>query len=273
MLHILNTMIAMILFFQIASVIAVVVMVAVVGWLFSILLKDSSLADVYWGIYFILIAVVLYFQSPVHNSIQNIDLILIILWGTRLAIHIALRKVNKPEDFRYSNWRNQWGKNFLWKNLLQNYLLQALFAIIISSSTLVIFFNQDSASTIHWWQYIAILIWIKGFIYEFISDHQLTRFMKLRKSNKEVLKSGLWKYSRHPNYFGEIVQWLGLWILTIGLKYYLFAIISPLLISYLIVFVSGIPLLEKRFSNNPDYKEYMRYTPSLIPFFKRKSIL
>lgn len=256
---------------EIAAIIAIVIMIALVGWIFSNILKDSSLADVYWGIYFIFIALGLFFQSSVHNKIQYIALTLTVIWGLRLAGHIALRKVGKPEDFRYQKWRTDWGKKFWWKNLLQNYLFQAFLALIISTSIIVIFYNQTSNVTVHWWQYLAIILWLFGFIFEAVSDHQLTQFLKNRINKESIINQGLWKYSRHPNYFGEITQWWALWILTIGLSYYYIALLSPLLITFLIVYVSGIPMLEKRYQNNKNYIIYKKNTPILIPFFKKRT--
>ncbi len=256
---------------EIAAIVAIVLMIAVVGWIFGNILKDSSLADVYWGIYFIFIALGLFFQSFVHNKLQYIALILIIIWGLRIAGHIALRKVGKPEDYRYQKWRVEWRGKFWWKNLLQNYLFQAFLALIISSSIIVIFYDQISNVTIHWWQYIAIGVWVFGFIFEVVSDHQLSQFQKKRINKEAILNQGLWKYSRHPNYFGEITQWWALWILTIGLSYFYIALLSPLLITFLIVYVSGIPMLEKRYHDNKNYAKYKKTTPILIPFIKSRT--
>jgi len=248
-----------------------VVVLSIFGWLLSVLINDASIADVFWGMYFIIIALVLLAAQHYQNHIQIIDVALVVLWGTRLALHIGKRKIGKPEDWRYSKWRKDWGKWFVFRSLAQNFLFQAVIALIISLSTIVIAHSViKTSSSIYWWQVLAIGIWLFGFLFEVIGDWQLSRFLKTRTNNKTVLSKGLWRYTRHPNYFGEVTQWWALWLLCISYPYSFIAIASPILITYLILYVSGVPLLEKKSQNNPEYQKYALRTSRFVPLKPKK---
>ena len=187
----------------------------------------------------------------------------------RLSLYIGIRKVGKQEDYRYKEWRKKWGTSFLIYSLIQNFIFQGILSFIMLSSVMVIDYSQNPKS-LNWWQVIGVIVWLFGFIYEAVSDYQLNKFKRSKKSKDDILNSGLWKYSRHPNYFGEITQWWGLWIVSIGLSYFYIGLLSPVLITFLIIKVSGIPLLEKRYHNNPSYQKYANVTPKLIPINIRK---
>ncbi len=149
-------------------------------------------------------------------------------------------------------------------------MFQALLAVIISASIIVAAHADANYNSLHWWQYLGILVWLKGFFFESVSDFQLSSFIKKRHDKLEIMKSGLWKFSRHPNYYGEILQWWGIWLIAIGLPYGFWAIISPLTISLLIFFVSGVPILEKKYKSNENYQKYAQKTSILIPWFPKK---
>jgi steroid 5-alpha reductase family enzyme len=240
------------------------------SWILSLIFKDSSIADIFWGTYFIFIALILYFLQSGPDSVQTIYLLLIIIWGLRLAIHIGLRKVNKPEDKRYAAWRIKWGSNFQARNLVQNYLLQGMLAATISLPTFFIFYLPQN-NEFNWLKIIGLILFGIGFSFEVISDFQLSRFLKNGTKTGSIMTKGLWKYSRHPNYFGEIVLWWGLWIISLSSRLSLIGVIGPILISVLILFVSGVPLLEKHYEHNKNYQEYKRVTPPLVPFLKNRN--
>lgn len=247
-----------------------IISISIFGWIFSLIIKDSSIADILWGLYFLAGAIFIFIIRDINPSIiQIIVLVAIIIWSLRLSLHIGIRKVGKEEDYRYKDWRKKWGSNFLIYSLIQNFIFQGILAFMILSSVMVIDYNQ-SIQSLGWWQIIGIAIWLFGFIYEIVSDYQLNNFKKTKKSKEEVLKTGLWKYSRHPNYFGEISQWWGIWIISIGFSYFYIGLLSPILITFLIVKVSGVPLLEKRYKNNLSYQKYAIVTPSLLPIKIRK---
>ncbi len=249
-----------------------IISISIFGWAFSLVIKDSSVADVLWGLYFVSGAIFLYLIRVINPSIvQSIVVAIIVVWGLRLSLNIGIRKIGKEEDYRYRDWREKWGANFMIYSLIQNFIFQGILAFLVLSSVMVIDYNQNSRG-LEWWQVIGVIIWLFGFIYESVSDYQLHNFKKSRKSKEDVFKGGLWKYSRHPNYFGEICQWWGIWIISIGLSYFYIGLLSPILITFLIIKVSGIPLLEKRYHNNSSYQKYAKATPKLLPLkFRRRT--
>lgn len=239
---------------------------ATLGWLVSLIAHDSSIADVLWGLYFIIIAVILRVTNSQVDVAQTIEVILVGVWGVRLSVHIGKRKLGKPEDWRYVNWRKQWGKSFVVRSYVQNFIFQALLALCISTSTIVIAHATGyNGGSLKWWQFFAVIIWAGGFYFEVVSDWQLSKFLASSHPKGSIMMSGLWSRSRHPNYFGEIMQWWAIFIFCIGMPYWFVALISPVLITFLIRFVSGVPLLEKRYANNMTYQNYADITPVLIP--------
>jgi steroid 5-alpha reductase family enzyme len=231
----------------------------------SLYFKDASFADVVWGLYFVNIAIDLLIQNSQRTGLQDIDVALVGIWGLRLTWHIARRRAGKPEDWRYAAWRKQWGSGFNQRSLLQNFWLQAILALVISASTIVAAHATHAQAKLHLWQAIPLLIWVIGFLFEAIGDLQLSRFIRNRSGKDKVMQSGLWRFSRHPNYFGEVTQWWALWLLVVSLPYGWVALISPLTITLLILFVSGVPLLERKYKSNPEFQKYARHTSVFLP--------
>ena len=221
--------------------------------------KRADLADIAWGLGFFLVAWISFFLSPntLYSFIVNF---LITAWAFRLAIHIYLRNRNRKEDFRYEKLKEQWGqKNISLRMFLQVFLLQGVILYIVALPLIWINTHPHelTLTTLCW----VVPIWLAGFLIETIGDYQLLKFLKDPSKKGQLLTTGLWSYVRHPNYLGEITQWWAIWALTLFLP----LLISPLLITFLIVKVSGIAPLEKKMQNHPDFPEYARNTPSLIP--------
>ncbi len=240
---------------------------ATVAWLVGLYKKDASIADVFWGIHFIVIAGGLLLLLSEPTLVTSITLSLVTIWGLRLAFHIGSRKIGKPEDWRYERYRSAWGAWYPLRNYLQNFLFQGLLAVIVSLPVIQIM--RVAPTEVSSLVIVGVAIWCIGFFIEAIADAQLRSFLA-RKDRARILTTGLWKYSRHPNYFGEITQWWGIWILSISLGFWYITVLGPLLISYLILFVSGIPLLEKKFVSVPGYKAYASKTSRLIPWPPKK---
>ncbi len=246
-------------FFQIS----IVLFVYSAAWfVISLLVKRNDIADIAWGLGFSLVCVYLFLTQP-HQVVSSVLYVLVVIWGLRLSLHIYMRSRNKPEDFRYRQWREAWGNTFYWRSYLQVYLLQAFFLFVISSP--IVLASVSSSSAWSWFTSIGIAVWIFGFFFQAVADYQLSVFVRQRKDKSEIIQSGLWKYSRHPNYFGEILMWWGIFIIVLPLKYGIFFIISPLTLSFLLVFVSGIPMLEKKYESNTAFQAYKKRTPALIP--------
>lgn len=229
--------------------------------------RDDSV-DIAWGIGFIIISWV----SLIYNKSwggQNIILsIMVMIWGIRLSFHILKRFLNKKdEDFRYIEMKNKWN-NSLFKIYFNIYFAQGLLMIFVGFPIIVNnLILKDDLLVIN---YIGQLIWAFGIIFEAISDKQLKDFISHHENKGKIMKHGLWKYSRHPNYFGEITLWWGLFLFTISNNTSLIGIVGPIVITFLIVKVSGIPLLEKKYKDNQEFIEYSKKTSILIPWFNKK---
>lgn len=238
-------------------------------FLVSLLLKRNDIADLAWGLGFIFVCGYLYFLGYKNSSFDLITL-LTLLWGTRLAIHIFLRLKNKGEDFRYKKWRKEWGKWVYLRSYLQVFILQGFLMYLISFSAIISALDPTGKLTLL--SIVGVIIWGIGFYFETIGDFQLQKFLSDPNNKGGIMTEGLWKYTRHPNYFGEVVQWWGIFTIAMPLQYGTLALISPLTISFLILKVSGIPLLEKKYENNPKFTRYKKETNAFFPWFPKKSI-
>ncbi len=227
----------------------------------SVIKKRNDVADIAWGLGFVLMAWLSFcltgysFKAFLVNS-------LVTVWGLRLAWHIYHRNRNKPEDSRYLEWRKTWS-NFYLRSFLQVFFLQGIFIFMISLP--VIFINHSISQGFSIFETIGILVWGVGFYLESTGDRQLKEFISDPENKGKLMDKGLWRYSRHPNYFGEVTQWWGIFIVAVSIPGSLFTIIGPLTITILILFVSGIPLLEKKYSGRPDFEEYKKRTSIFIP--------
>lgn len=229
----------------------------------SLIKKRNDVADVAWGLGFVLITWTSFFISDDSGARGILVGILVSIWGLRLAWHIHARNKGKAEDYRYLAWRKEWGKWFYIRSYLQVYLLQGMFLFLIVMPVLLI--NKNSGAELGLFDALGVVVWIIGFYFEAVGDAQLARFIKNPTNKGKLMQSGLWAYTRHPNYFGEVTQWWGLWLVAVSVPYGWFGIIGPLTITFLILKVSGIPMLEKKMVEHPDFAEYKRQTSIFIP--------
>jgi steroid 5-alpha reductase family enzyme len=227
----------------------------------SLIKKRNDVADIAWGLGFILLAWLSFYLSGFAVRSLVVD-ILVTIWGTRLAWHIFRRNHNRPEDYRYQAWRKEW-KNFYLRSYLQVFMLQGALLYLIALP--VVFINHSSASGLGWIDYIGMAIWLIGFCFESIGDRQLKVFIRDPDNKGKILDRGLWRYTRHPNYFGEVTQWWGIFIIAQSLPDGWSTVIGPVMITVLILFVSGVPLLEKKSAGRADFEEYKRRTSIFIP--------
>ncbi len=230
--------------------------------------KDNSAADVAWGVGFILVA---YFTLLKNGLFLPRHLLLtgmITLWGIRLSVHVFLHNLGKAEDQRYRRWRQAWGKYAFLRSFLQVFMLQGLLLVIIAYPIVLI--NTSRTVGLGILDLIGFLIWLTGFIFEAIGDYQLYRFLKNPVNIGKVLTTGIWSYTRHPNYFGEVLIWWGIYFVALSVPYGWTAIVSPVTMTYLLLFVSGIPMTEKLFEGNPAYERYKKQTNRFFPWFPKK---
>ena len=234
----------------------------------SLIKKRNDVADIAWGLGFVIISWTSFFISSEYSPRSIFVNLLVTIWGLRLAFHIYKRNRKKQEDYRYMQWRNDWGRWFLLRSYLQVYLLQGFFLFMIVFS--VVFINKSSISAISFYDIFGFIVWLIGFFFEVVGDFQLANFIKNPENKGRIMQTGLWKYTRHPNYFGEVAQWWGIFIIALSLPYGFITIISPITITILILFISGIPLLEKKMLENLEFIEYKKRTSVFIPLFPKK---
>jgi steroid 5-alpha reductase family enzyme len=239
-------------------------------FLISIPLKRNDIADVAWGTGIFLVALTSYLSSSAPTLLFTTILVLAGLWGGRLTLRILLRNLKKGEDHRYKKWRDEWGRWFYLRSFLQVYLLQGFLMIVVGYPFihLAVYGSDAVLSTL---AVIGMIVWIIGYFFEVVGDWQLDRFLADGANKGKIMQSGLWRYSRHPNYFGEITMWWGIWLMIAPLPLSYLALIGPLTITFLITKVSGIPMLEKYFANNPEFIEYKKRTSVLIPLPPRRN--
>lgn len=231
-------------------------------WLYALLRKRNDIADVAWGLGFVTLAVALFIRGDNVSSKTYLLLSMVLAWGVRLAVHIGLRHRSKPEDGRYQAMRKGWKYPRL-QSYTHVFLTQGFFMLLVASPILL-FFN-DNAQELHWYNFVGLAIWLVGFLFEAVSDYQLAQFIKNQKNKGKIMRYGLWRYTRHPNYFGEISLWWGFYIFTLFTPFWYLGLIGPATITWLIIGVSGIPMLEKRYKGNADYQAYQKTTSAFFP--------
>ena len=239
-------------------------------WIWSVYLKDVSIVDIFWGLGFVILNIFYVFNSGDLNSRKILLLVLVSVWGLRLSIYLAYRNIGKGEDFRYQEFRRKFGpKRYWWFSYFQAFLLQGALMILISSTLLGMSFSSQP-TTLSTLDYIGIGIWLIGFIFEAGGDYQLMRFKKNTNNKGNVLTTGFWKYTRHPNYFGDAAVWWSYAIFSISAGAY-WQIIGSILMTLLIINISGVTLLEKSLKQTKTaYSDYIDKTSSFFPWFQKK---
>jgi len=232
------------------------------------LLKNNSIVDIGWGIGFILITSVLFLAKTSADLKEIILTVMIFIWGLRLALHIFIRSRGKGEDFRYALWRKDWGKNAVLYAFVKVFLLQGVIMILVVIPVMVEF--GSDGDSLNLFSFIGLLIYAFGLFFESIGDYQMYCFKKNPENKGRIITSGLWKYTRHPNYFGEAVLWWGIGIFTVGSELWPVSFLGPLILNLLLVFVSGVPLLEKKYAENREWEDYKKITPVFVPFLGKR---
>jgi steroid 5-alpha reductase family enzyme len=237
-------------------------------YLISLFISNARVVDVTWGLGFLVVLLVV--QYSVNDSFgltASFALIwqLIIIWATRLSLHSALRfKINK-EEWRYRTLRKAWKDNFWWQSYFKIFLVKGFLIFLISLPIVVsVYDNGRSGRQL----LFAGLIWSAGFIYEVVADWQLAKYKSVDRNKQKILKAGLWRYSRHPNFFGEILMWWGIFIAVAGGPYWWLALLSPVTLTIMIL-SSSVSALEGRWKRSKQYKAYTARTNSVIPWLAK----
>jgi steroid 5-alpha reductase family enzyme len=234
-------------------------------WLLSLVSRDASIVDVFWGLGFVLIAA-LSNTSDGYAPRQAIVGLLVSLWGIRLAVHLLLRNRGKGEDPRYKAMRKHWGKRFPVVSLFTVFVLQGVLMVIVSAPVQAAM-RASTPAKLTALDIAGAVIALAGIAFEAVADLQLTRFRGTRGNAKKVMQHGLWRYSRHPNYFGDCVMWWGFGAIALATHAW-WALVGPALMTFLLVRVSGVALLERRIvraKKRPDYAAYIARTSAFVP--------
>ena len=249
----------------------VVLVLMTLLWLVSLMLKNSSIVDIFWGTGFVVTTWAAFLLTPDGFAARKLLVsVLATVWGLRLSLHILTRNWGKPEDFRYQAWRKQAGTAWWWRSFFKVFLLQGILMWIIGAP-LVAAQTGAASNALTWLDDLAILVWAIGFFFEAVGDWQLARFRANPANKGKLMNTGVWRYTRHPNYFGDATQWWAYYLIAAAAGGF-WTIFSPIIMTGLLMRVSGITLLEKTLKETkPGYKEYVETTSEFVPWFPRKA--
>lgn len=239
-------------------------------WLVSIVLKNVSIVDLFWGMGFVLVNGWYFWSAGDFHLRQVVVFFLVSIWGFRLSGYLAWRNAGKGEDYRYQEFRKTYGEQrYWWVSFFQTFLLQGVLMWLISLPLLGVNYYTQS-NQINWLDMLALIIWLVGFIFEAGGDFQLAAFKNNPRNKGKVLNTGFWRYTRHPNYFGDAAVWWAFALFCMAAGNY-WMIVGSVVMTLLLIKVSGVALLEKSLKEKkPDYQEYVRKTSAFLPWFPKK---
>ena len=240
-------------------------------WIVSLILKDSSIVDAVWGSGFVLSNWVYFALTPDgFEGRKWLISILVTVWGLRLSLYILWRNWGKGEDYRYKQWRAEAGGSWWWRSYLKVFVLQGVLMWVISAPLLAAQYGV-TPEKVTVLDILAVPVWLVGFFFEATGDWQLARFKSDPANKGRVLDSGVWRYTRHPNYFGDATQWWAYYLVAAAANGGVWTILSPILMTTFLLRVSGVSLLEKSLkSTKPQYQAYIEATSAFIPWFSKK---
>lgn len=247
-----------------AGLLILALMVAL--WLYSLAIRNSSIVDIFWGTGFVITFWAGTLLLPSSPSQRDMLLgVLVTIWGLRLSYYIFRRNHGKPEDFRYAKWRQEAGGAWWWRSFLKVFLLQGILMWLIAAPLLAAQSGRNAGAPIGILDWIACLVWLVGFAFEAGGDYQLSRFRSEPANRGKLLTTGFWAFTRHPNYWGDAVQWWGFYLIALVAGGW-WSVFSPVMMTYLLRNVSGVALLEKTLqSTKPGYAEYVSKVPAFFP--------
>lgn len=259
-------------FIQIYGIVALIIFgLMTTIWIVSLALRDASIVDIFWGTGFVVAVWVTFALTPDGFPTRRwLISTLVTIWGLRLSLYILWRNWGKGEDFRYRKWRDEAGEKWWWRSFFKVFVLQGVLMWIISAPLLAAQVSPAPAR-LTLLDYAGVLVWAIGLFFEAAGDWQLARF-KANPANKgKLLTTGVWRYTRHPNYFGDSAQWWGYYLIAAAAGG-AWTIFGPAIMTYLLVRVSGAALLERSLKDSkPGYREYVKTTSAFIPWFPRQA--
>jgi steroid 5-alpha reductase family enzyme len=239
-------------------------------WLLSLVLRDASIADIFWGLGFVLIAAVAFLLTDDGGGSprRGVLVAMVSLWGVRLAAYLLWRNAGGGEDPRYVAMRRRWGGRFWWVSLFSVFALQGVFMWIVSLPAQL--GQVAPGGALGALDAVGVALFALGLAFETVGDWQLARFKADPANARRVMDQGLWRYTRHPNYFGDFCVWWGIFVVALATPYGAWSIAGPALMSFLLLRVSGVALLERSIhKRRPDYAEYAKHTSAFFPRLPR----
>jgi steroid 5-alpha reductase family enzyme len=239
-------------------------------WMLSLVLRNASIVDSFWAPGFVILAAVGPFLAGTPTWRDLLVLAIVAIWAVRLAAHVTIRNWGKGEDWRYKKWRDEAGAKFWWTSYFKVFALQGILLVVVAAPILAVAASRGP-TRVTWGDIAGTIIWLAGLSFEAIADLQLARFKHDAASRGRVMDRGLWRTSRHPNYFGEAVVWWGIFLIALATPHGYWSAIGPIAITFLLVRVSGVRMLEKGLlERKPDYADYVRRTGSFVPRMPRR---
>ena len=252
-----------------ATLVATAAMMLLV-WLLSVAQRDASIVDVFWGLGFVLIAHVACRLGDGYSGRKLLVTSLVTVWGVRLAVYLLWRNRGHGEDYRYQAMRKRHGERFAWVSLYTVFGLQGALMWVISLPLQVAQLSPVPARLTRL-DGCAALLWTVGLLFESVGDWQLARFKADAANRGKVMNRKLWAYTRHPNYFGDAVTWWAFFLIALATPSGAWTIISPLLMTFMLMRVSGVALLERKLvKTRPEYEAYRRQTNAFFPWLPRR---
>ncbi len=235
----------------------------VATWLISVAIKDASIVDISWGLGFATVATVLWIADDAKSNLDTLLWLMTLLWGLRLCLYLARRNLGHGEDYRYVAMRKRWGSAFPLISFLTVYTLQGTLMWVVS---LPVQLSHRAEGSIGVLAVIGAVLWAVGLYFEVVGDIQLSRFKADSANQGKVLDSGLWRYTRHPNYFGDACVWWGIAIVACSVSVGVWGLIGAAVMNVLLLKVSGVALLERSLvRRKPEYQAYIERTSAFIP--------
>ena len=241
---------------------AVILSVGVAGWVLSVAIRNVAFVDSLWSLFFLIAAGTYALSVDLWSARGMLVTTLVAIWALRLSLHITIRNWGEPEDHRYQAIRANNEPGFAFKSLYIVFGLQGVLAWIVALPLLPAITQQGGIGPL---ELAALALWIVGFTFEAVGDYQLARFKSDPANRGRVMESGLWRYTRHPNYFGDLCVWWAFYLFAVAAGGW-WSILSPLLMSFLLLKVSGVAMLERTITERrPEYAAYMNRTNAFFP--------
>jgi steroid 5-alpha reductase family enzyme len=249
---------------------ATAVLLATLVWVVSLVRRDVSVVDVFWGLGFVALAWTWQLVFHATHARAVLVLALVTLWGVRLAAHIGARNHGRGEDPRYAAMRARSPRTFAWTSLVTVFWLQAALQWVVALPILAALRRPEPVA-LGALDLAGTALWALGFGFQAVGDAQLAAFKRDLAHRGRVMDRGLWSWTRHPNYFGEACMWWGLALLALSVPGSAWALASPVLITFLLLRVSGVSLLEQYMASRPGWREYAARTSAFVPWPPRKT--